>query len=203
MTKKTVKFTIFIVLASLIVLIFTWNAFNNTNTNNEVAINNKANLKDNNVVLEIDNTKISKKEFEKTKFYYNLDNNNEVEKVLMDNLIIKKLSEKEGINPTEKDVVQYIEEIKEIINRNPEVRKNFNEFLDMIGQNEKEYWKDTENLKRYKDAYIIGKYRDLVSQKLVRENPEISLEELNHFTSEEIEKIIYNAKKQLNIKRYY
>lgn len=201
MSKKILFMVVIMCIVGLV--IFTSEKINYSN---EISMGKKidlTNFKDVDIVVKVGGNEVSKLDFEKIKLYYNLDNYQDTENIIINNLIIKELAKKEGINPTKEDIEEYIKETKVVIRYNSDIRNKFYDFLTKIGQSEEEYWNDQSVFKRYEIALIIGRYRQLISNNILKKNSELELNEVDKIVSKVFEKTLHNEKNKIAIEYYY
>lgn len=162
-----------------------------------------SNFKDTDTVLQVGEKKISKKDFENIVLLYGVHSKSEVEDIITYNIALKNLALEAGINPTVNEVEEYIATIREILNEEKDIKKDFDKFLKQIGRDEKEYWDDPENLQRYKTALMASNYRQLILNSMVEDNRDIEFEELHTLVSEAVQEKVDEERANLQIIRYY
>ncbi|CAH2213184.1 SurA N-terminal domain-containing protein [Tepidibacter aestuarii] len=163
----------------------------------------KNNNTSNEIVLEIDDRKISKRDLNIAKISLNTDDNKKVEKVITKRMATQKIAKDLGITATDDEVKEFIDKNKEAVNNNEEAKAQFESYIEGLGMTESEFWNDKDIIRSYKETLITGKLKGQIRKELKEQNPSKSHNEIEKLMIDKLDNMIKKEKSNMKIKRNY
>ncbi|CAH2213481.1 SurA N-terminal domain-containing protein [Tepidibacter aestuarii] len=155
------------------------------------------------IVLEIDDRKISKKDLNIAKISLNTDDNKKVEKVITKRMATQKIAKDLGITATDDEVKEFIDKNKEAVNNNEEAKAQFESYIEGLGMTESQFWNDKDIIRSYKETLITGKLKGQMRKELKEQNPSKSHNEIEQLMIDKLDNMIKKEKSNMKIKRNY
>jgi len=160
------------------------------------------------IVLEIGEKKITRKDFELTKAArQNIKEETEetVKEKIIKNEILKIIAKDKGIKAEKKEVLSYIDFVKESFNENEESKAMLNNYFETYGFDKNTFWTGEIAYGLYENYIVQSKLRKTILNEKISEDESIkqlSNKEINEIIEQEIEKLIEDKKDEVEIKRY-
>jgi len=157
-----------------------------------------------NAFLEIGDETVTEERFKILGVTLQTDDNQKIEDFIVRNHIIRQLAKEKNINVTKSQVEEYMNELKEMIEKNDNVREKFNDYLEAFGFSYDEYWENEDVILAYNSALLIGNYRASLRDEFTGKNMiNQDFNEIEKKVDKEIENIIEKEKNKIKIKRNY
>lgn len=126
-----------------IVLLLGFNIVDATNSSRKLEIyevNKKYKELEEKVVMEINSDKVTNKQIDMIAAQLRTNNLKEIEDFLVERALIRQLAIKKGIDITRNNVIEYMENNRELLYSTQESKNYMKDFLENLNMTEEEYW---------------------------------------------------------------
>lgn len=158
---------------------------------------------ENEIVLEIEDRKITKKQFEIVGAAINTTDVNKIEEHFLKHIAIEKIAKEKNIIVSDDEVTKYLNDLKRAINSDNDSKESFNLYLSAKNMNEKEFWSSEDTFENYRNTITHGKVRGEIRKKYMEQDPNMSINEIERLSDKELNEMIEKKSEKFKINFKY